>query len=130
MTVSAGVNLGRPEFASTTFCNAINRGDLEAACACSTRDAYLITPDITAVRGRGAIREVLAQMINAGLQVSIEESGLLAAGSVAVAHDAWRIRSRAADGSSLRRDSRPTLVLQQIESQWKFAFAAPWGWGG
>jgi ketosteroid isomerase-like protein len=130
VTVAAEVDQRGPGSASAAFCNAINRGDLEAACACFAREGFLVTPDATAVRGRGAIRGVLAQLIEAGVKFSIEDSGVLIAGTVAIAHDAWRIRSRAPGGSSLARDSRPTLVLQQIESRWKFALAAPWGWGG
>lgn len=130
MSLTAAIDLGSPEKAARAFCEAINRGDLEAAASCFTRDAFLITPDATAVRGREAISGVLAQMIAADVELSVRASGLLRAGSVAIAHEAWSIRSRAPEGASYARESKPTLVLQQLDSHWKLAIAAPWGWGG
>ena len=52
-----------PRQTTTVFAAAIGRGDLELASRCFTNDACLITPDATAIRGRGEIRPILAQII-------------------------------------------------------------------
>lgn len=126
---SATVDLSTPASAPVTLCDALNRGDLDVACGCFTRDAYLITPDGTAVRGRGAIGGILAQLIATGAEISIEVSAIIAAGDVALAHQRWHLQSSSPAGS-WEQDSSPRLVLQRVESQWKLAIAAPWGWGG
>jgi ketosteroid isomerase-like protein len=111
----------------SAFCNAVNAGELERACACFTRDGCLITPDATAVQGREAIGAVLAQLVAAGTRVSVQVSAILAAGDVALGRERWQIHSDAPGGTQFVRESTPTLVLQRVESQWKLAIAAPWG---
>jgi len=117
-----------PRDACRRFAAAISRGRLDVAVACLTRDACLVTPDGTAVHGREAIAGVLAQLIDARAEVSIELAAVLAAGDVALAHEHWQISS-GSPGAELVRSTRPTLVLRRVESQWKLAVAAPWGWG-
>lgn len=120
--------LAGPKRAARTFCAALSAGDLERACACFTLEACLVTPDGTAVKGRGAIRPILAQLIASRAQLSVEISAVLQAGDVAIAHERWQIRT--GDGAAaFTRSSKPTLVLQRIELDWKLAVAAPWGWG-
>ncbi|MGN6254354.1 MAG: YybH family protein [Solirubrobacterales bacterium] len=111
------------------FATAISRGRLDVALRCLTRDACLVTPDGTAMHGREAIGGVLAQLIAARVEVSIEVAAMLRAGDVALAHERWRIRSHGVEQEFVR-STRPTLVLRQVESRWKLAVAAPWGWGG
>jgi len=129
MTPGAPV-LATPRGATRAFCDAVNRGELERACACFTRDGCLITPDATAVEGREAIGAVLAQMVAAGARVSVQVSAVLAAGDVALGREHWTIESGAPGISSFARESTPTLVLRRVDEQWKLAIAAPWGWGG
>jgi ketosteroid isomerase-like protein len=111
------------------FASAISRGRLDAAVRCLTRDACLVTPDGTAMHGREAIAGVLAQLIDARAEVAVEVTAVLRAGDVALAHERWQIRSGGSEGEFVR-STRPTLVLRQVESRWKLAVAAPWGWGG
>jgi ketosteroid isomerase-like protein len=110
------------------FATAISRGRLDAAIACFSRDACLVTPDGTAVHGREAIAGVLAQLIDARAEVSMDVAAVLTAGDVALAHEHWRISS-GGSGAEFVRSTRPTLVLRRLESRWKLAVAAPWGWG-
>jgi ketosteroid isomerase-like protein len=118
-----------PESATRAFCEAINRGRLDQACACFARDGCLITPDATLVHGREAVREILAQLVAAGSRVSIQISALVTAGEVAMARERWRIESGAPEGKPFAQESMPTMVLRRIDSDWKLAIAAPWGWG-
>lgn len=118
-----------PAAVTHAFCRAINEGQLQRACICFTRDACLVTPDRTSVHGREAIAGVLAQLIAARVEVSIDVAAVLSAGDVALAHERWRIRSRGSR-SKLVTSTHPTLVLRRVESRWKVAVAAPWGWGG
>jgi ketosteroid isomerase-like protein len=121
------VDMSTPATATSAFCRAVNEGDLDAARGCFTRDACLVTPDRTAVRGRDEIGAILAQLIAAGAQVSIQVSAVLSGGDVALANQRWRIRS-GSPAAAFERDSASTLVLRRVESRWKLAIAAPWGW--
>lgn len=122
-------DLSNPERAAAAFCEAVNDGDLDGARGCFTRDAVLVTADGTGITGREAIGDILAQLIAGGTRISIEVSAVLSAGDVALAHQRWLFRLRGAIGPH-DQSARPTLVLRCVESQWKLAVAAPWGWGG
>lgn len=124
----ATVKSADPTDVTRAFCEAINRAELERACVCFARDGCLITPDGTAVHGREAIAGILAQLIAARVEVSIDVAAMLEAGDVALAHQRWRIRS-GGSGAVFETSARPTLVLRRLESRWKLAVAAPWGWG-
>lgn len=116
----------RPEAATTAFASAVNRGDLEAAANCFSRDACLITPDSTAVNGRGEIRSILHQLIALETRIEIRQSSLLRAGDVALGFESWVVSSAGADGSQFSRALTPTLVLRRVEGDWKLAVAMPW----
>jgi ketosteroid isomerase-like protein len=122
--------LTTPEGATSAFCEAISRGQLDQACGCFVREGCLITPDATLVHGRDAIGAVLAQLIASSARVSIQVSAFVAAGEVALARERWRFESKAPAGQIFAQESSPTMVLRRIESDWKLAIAAPWGWGG
>lgn len=129
MTPAAELDLTTPRRTIGAFCEALNRGDLDLACAYFTREACLVTPDGTTVSGRRAIAGILGQLIDARARVSVQLAAVLAAGDVALAHEQWNIRS-GVNGAAITRESKPTLVLQRVDSRWKLAIAAPWGWGG
>lgn len=129
MTLASPRGCASPRAATRAFCEAVNRADLARARTCFTRDGCLVTPDGTAVHGREAIGGVLAQMVGARVQLSVDVSAVIEAGDVALAHERWQIRTGDA-GSGFTSDSKPTLVLRRVESDWKLAVAAPWGWGG
>jgi len=128
--VALARGLTTPEGATSAFCEAISRGQLDQACGCFVRDGCLITPDATVVHGRDAIGSVLAQLIATGARVSIQVSAFVAAGDVAMARERWRFESEAPQGRPFAQESSPTMVLRRLESDWKLAIAAPWGWGG
>ena len=116
-----------PRESTRAFAAAISRGDLDAAAHCFTKDACLLTPDATAVRGREEIRPILHQLIVAGSRIEVQESSIVLAGEVALGSERWVVTSAATEGTLFTRTLTPTLVLRQVESVWKLAVAAPWG---
>lgn len=106
----------------------ISGGNLEAASACFTRDACLLTQDATAIHDRAHIRPLLAQLIARRTRIAVEQSTLLSAGDVALVRERWTIQIDAAEGERFEQSCSPTLVLRQVEERWKLALVAPWGW--
>ena len=108
---------------------ALNARNLDAAASCFAKDACLITPDATAIRGRARIRAVLAQLIARRAQIEIELSCVLMAVDVALVRERWTIGSDGIEGSRFEQSCSTTLVLRLIEDEWRLAIAAPWGNG-
>jgi ketosteroid isomerase-like protein len=125
---SATIAVDSPHLIATprSFVQALNLGDLDAATACFARDGCLITPDATAIHGRERIRLVLLQLVASRTEVSVELSHAVAGGEVVLVHERWKLRSGGADGPRIELTLNPTLILRQIESEWKLAIAAPW----
>jgi uncharacterized protein (TIGR02246 family) len=118
-----------PQQSSLAFARAINASDMEAAALCFARDACLITPDATAIRGREEIRPILDQMVARHSRIEVQASSVLVAGEAALASERWRIRSHGVEDSVFEQSTRPMLVLRHLEGAWKLAIVAPWGWG-
>jgi ketosteroid isomerase-like protein len=118
-----------PQESTRAFAAAISRGDLDAAAYCFAKDACLVTPDATAVRGRDEIRPILHQLIVLESQIEVQESSVLLAGEVALGTERWAIASPGSEGDSFKRSLTPMVVLRQLEGVWKLAVAIPW-WRG
>jgi ketosteroid isomerase-like protein len=125
MTVIEGART--PRESTRAFAASISRGDLDAAAHCFSKDACLITPDATAVRGRDEIRPILHQLIVVGSQIEVQESSIVIAGEVALGAERWALTTPGSDGSPFTRMLAPTMVLRQLEDVWKLAVAMPWG---
>lgn len=108
---------------------ALAAGDLEAAAACFARDGCLITPDATVIHGRDWIRPILAQLIARRIEVVVEQSLVIDGGDVRLARERWKVRT-GVEAARIVQVLHPTLVLRPVESEWKLAIAAPWGWAG
>jgi ketosteroid isomerase-like protein len=117
-----------PEETTDRFLAAINGSDLESATYWFARDACLLTPDATAVRGRHEIRPILRQLIAAESQIEVRERSVITAGHVALGLERWSVASKGATGGAgpFVRDLTPTLVLRWLEGTWKLAVAMPW----
>ena len=115
-----------PEESTRVLAASISRGDLEAATSCFAKDACLLTPDATVVRGREEIRPILHQLIAAESQIEVQESAIVLAGEVALGSERWLVSSAGSEGSPFTRALTPTTVLRQIEGVWKVAVAMPW----
>jgi uncharacterized protein (TIGR02246 family) len=129
--VSGGANLtavSTPRQTTAALARAINQGDLDAATRCFAKDACLLTPDSTAIRGREEIRPILAQMIARAPRIEVQATSVLVGGDVALARERWVIRSAGAPGAVLVQEYTATLALQRLEGAWKLGVAALWGW--
>lgn len=124
MTVLNGAQT--PQESSRAFAASISRGDLDAAALCFAKDACLVTPDATAVRGRDEIRPILHQLIALESQIEVQESSVLPAGEVALGTERWLFTSPGSEGTAFTRSLTPLLVLRQLEGVWKLAIALPW----
>lgn len=127
MSTTAVQGARKPQDGTRAFAEAIGRGDLDAAAGCFAKDACLLTPDATAVRGREEIRPILHQLIVLGTRIEIQESAVVLAGEVALGSERWRIESAGSEGETFTRTLTPTIVLRHIEGLWKLAVAMPWG---
>lgn len=116
-----------PEHIMRNFAAALGAGDLDGATACFARDACLVTPDSTTVRGRNSIRPVLAQLILIRTEISIQLSSALIVAEAALLRGHWTIRSNGVEGTRFERVTSPILVAHRIEAEWKLQIAAPWG---
>lgn len=117
----------KPQEGTRVFAGAIGRGDLDAAAGCFAKDACLLTPDATTVRGREEIRPILHQLIVLRTRIEVQESAVVLAGEVALGSERWRIESAGSEGGTFTRTLTPTIVLRQVEGLWKLAVAMPWG---
>ncbi len=117
-----------PRLACEALARALRAGDVDAALTCFAPDACVVGPDGRALHGETPIRALLAQLIEARAEIAIELAGVLVAGELALAHERWVIASGGASGSRSAPTTDPTLVLRQIEGEWRLAIAAPWGW--
>jgi ketosteroid isomerase-like protein len=116
-----------PGESARAFLAALNAGELEAAAHCFAREACLITPDATAIRGREEIRAILGQLIAANTRIEAQSASILVAGDTALATERWLIHTRAPGAEPFGRLCRATAVLRRIEAGWKLAIVAPWG---
>jgi ketosteroid isomerase-like protein len=116
-----------PRESTRAFAASLSRGDLDAAARCFTKDACLLTPDATAVRGREEIRPILHQLIVVDFRIEVQESAVALAGEVALGTERWLVTSAGSEGSLFTRTLNPTLVLRCLEGTWKLAVAMPWG---
>lgn len=115
-----------PRESTRALAASISRGDLDSAARCFAKDACLLTPDATAVRGREEIKPILHQLIVTGSQIEVQDSSIVLAGEVALGSERWIVTSVGSEGSPFMRTLTPTVVLRQIEEVWKLAVAMPW----
>jgi uncharacterized protein (TIGR02246 family) len=115
-----------PQESTRALAESISRGDLEAAARCFAKDACLVTPDATIVRGREEIRPILHQLIASGSKIEVQESSVVLAGVVALGTERWTITTPGSEGRSFTQPLSPTMVLRHLEGVWKLAVAVPW----
>lgn len=118
---------GTPDESSRALAASITRGDLDAATSCFAKDACLLTPDATVVRGRNEIRPILRQLIASGSRIEVQESSVVLAGEVALGTERWVVTTAGTEGEPFSRTLTPTMVMRQVEGRWKLAVAMPWG---
>jgi ketosteroid isomerase-like protein len=103
------------------FVDALNAADLAAATGCFPCDAYLVTPDDTAVHGLGGVREILAQLIDRRAHFEVTASAAPAPGML---RQCWIVRCEGVGEGPLEQALDPLFVLRRIEDEWKLASVA------
>jgi ketosteroid isomerase-like protein len=115
-----------PEQVPIAFAAALNGGQLQPAALCFAPDACLVSPDATAIYGRGEIGGLLAQMIDRRSRIDIEFSTVVLAGDVAFITQCWTLSAAAVAGGRYTQALSPTLILRRLGAEWKLAIAMPW----
>jgi ketosteroid isomerase-like protein len=116
-----------PEATVRTFMAAVKGARLGVALECFAEQSCLVTPDATAVSGRGPIGDLLAQLISQQTQIAIESSGAVVADDLAFVNQRWRIAVGRGSDHAHSWEVVPVLVLRRVRSEWKLAIVAPWG---
>lgn len=116
-----------PEATVRTFVAALIGARFGAALQCFAEQSCLVTPDATAVSGRGAIGDILTQLISQRPEIAVESSGAVVADDLAFVNQRWRIAIGKGSEQAHSREVIPVLVLRRTRSEWKLAIAAPWG---
>lgn len=116
-----------PEATVRTFVAALREARLGVALECFAEESCLVTPDATAISGRGAIGDVLTQLIAQRAEILPESSGAVIAGGIAFVNQRWRIAVGRGSEHVHYDEVVPVLVLRRNRSEWRFAIAAPWG---
>jgi hypothetical protein len=114
-TTSAS-SLATPGRVPITFATALNGGELELAGSCFLHYGCLIAPGATAVHGREAICGMLAQMVDVGSRIEIDQSPILCAGDVAHGQS-WSLSSAATGGGGYVKALATTTVLRRLDSK-------------
>lgn len=127
LATSPRARFATPEATVRTFVAALKGANLGIAMECFRDDSCFLTPDATAVVGRGAIGGVLAQLVAQRVEVCVEDHGALVAGDLAFVNQRWTMSFRAGGEDSYRQDVVPVLVMRRVRREWKLAIAAPWG---
>ena len=103
------------------FCDAFNRGDLEALVALYEPDAVLVISG-QAVVGHGAIREAYQRMLASRGRMELETRSVVESGEgLAVLHAGWTLHS---SGSTARGVSTE-VVRRQPDGTWLFVIDEP-----
>jgi uncharacterized protein (TIGR02246 family) len=118
----------RPGQTSRALVRAVEAGDLDSAAARFSREGCFLTRDGTAVNGRDQIRGVLAQLIARRPRFHVAPNSMLALGDLVLANERWRMEFQAEGAKRREESTSPTLLLRRVESGWKLAMLAPWGW--
>src|SRR6476659_1260588 len=104
-----------PSETTLALAESISRGVLHAAAHCFAKDACLITPDATAVRGRAEIRPILQQLIALESRIEVQESSVVLAGEVALGNERWLLTSSGPEREPFTRTLTPTMVMRHLE---------------
>lgn len=114
-----------PEATATAFARTLLGRDASAAVSYFSLDGRCLTPDGTEVVGRGAIAELLAQLVADEQKLEIRPGRLVRAGAVALCTQYWTQSSGGA-GSYYTATNAARLVLSCDVSGWEIMIAAPW----
>jgi uncharacterized protein (TIGR02246 family) len=117
----------RPGEVSLKFAKALSAGELEVAAALFAEGALFRTAEGPLLRGREAIRELLASLIEADVEMTVSLGTVLETADVAVASEEWTMNMTDPDGVGQEVSGRSTVVFGRAARGWEIAIDSPWG---
>lgn len=101
---------------------------LEALVDGYAEDAVLDLGDGNAARGRDQIRSVLENFLAPGLPITVNSTGTLASGDVAVTRFDWKIEGTAPDGTPVNLGgSAIDVLVRTADGSWQQKLDLPFG---
>ncbi len=120
--------MNSPEELAAAFAAALAARDLDAALELWGEEAAIVTATGETVRGRKAIGEALAALIDNGTTVQIELARTITAGEIAVGLGTLTLSGEAHDGTEFSQSSSSTVLYARgSDGRWRIALDAPWG---
>lgn len=118
-----------PVEVSRNLADAISIGDLDGAASSFSHRGRLMTPGETILEGRGAIRELLAQLIAMQVKIRSESRRLVYLDDRALLTEAWSMsHGDLAGNAAFERTTRALSLHCRVDGEgWKIIFLAPWG---
>jgi len=109
------------------FVRSLNEADLDTTTNLLAREACLVTPDATVIKGRSDVTLAFKQFVTIGFQARLDLRSVLEIADVALVVGRWTTQV-GAGGSASSTSTRGTVILRVLEGRWKILLAAPWGW--
>jgi len=110
------------------FCDAFNRGDLDAAIALYLPDAVMVAQPDQLARGTIELRTALGRFIELKATLRIQTQNVVEAGDVALCIGRWTLQGTDPSGNAITMGGESTDVLRrQPDGRWLIAVDNPWG---
>lgn len=110
-----------------TLMDAMNRGDLDAACDCYAPGAMFLAEPGRLLRTPETIREALSGMIAVHPRLRTQQETVLENGETALFHSTWTMTGEAPDGTKIEQGGQSADVLVRVDGAWRIAIDNPWG---
>lgn len=115
-----------PQEVTRAFAEALNAAELDRAASLFAEDGCIVTPDATAVHGRGGVRAILAQLTASHVRLQIAQGNIYVAGSRALCSERWTFTYARKDARPFTRVSNSTVLLRCSGRVWQLSIVAPW----
>jgi uncharacterized protein (TIGR02246 family) len=111
------------------FLAAVNAQDVDAAVELWREDAAIVQLDGEVLRGRDAVAGALRALIDNGIEMHTEVSGIVEAGDLALVTGTLTLSGANGDGAEGRFSTRSSsiVIYKRDADGWRIALDAPWG---
>jgi len=118
----------RPEADARCFCQSRLQRRFDALSSLYADDAIFVIPGGEPVKGRAAVREVLAGLMAGKPVMEFEHTYVIENGDTAVCRGKWKLTSTGADGAtSVTEGSSIEILRRQADGSWLYYIDHPWG---